>query len=233
MNLGKKKYEKGGNHMALEIFRSFGSEACALTARDQVDGESVEWRFQLERPLQLVLAFLNEEPEALGELTLEQQHWLREGFAGGSGDMLRDMAVHVLVCPQERGFDPVARLAAYSFSHEMFDLSRVASYAARSTLETSVVGTREMSRLSSGWSALLEDYKAQPLPRREALFEALVEDARRKGHPFELSLATEYTSLSQLLKALVIEMIQTRALLRRCLGCGRYFPANEVCLCGR
>jgi len=219
--------------MALEVFRSFGGEACALTVRERVGGESVEWQFQLERALQLVLAFLNEESDALGELTPEQQIWLREGFASGGGDLLRDMAAHVLVCTEERGHDPIARLAAYSFSHEMFDLSRVASYAARYTLETSVVGTRAMSRMSDGWSALLEAYKAQALPRREALFESLVNDARMKGHPFELSLASEYASLSQLLKALVIEMIQTRALLKRCLGCGRYYPANEACECGR
>jgi hypothetical protein len=214
--------------MALEVFRSSGGEGCALTVR-----ESVEWQFRLDRALQLVLAFLNEEPDALGELTPAQAGYFREGFAGGGGDLLRDMAAHVLVCTGERGHDPVARLAAYSFSHEMFDLSRVASYAARYTLEACVVGTREMSRLSEGWSALLESYKAQPLPRRAALFEALVDDARLKGHPFELSLAAEYTSLSQLLKALVIEMIQARALLKRCLGCGRYYPANENCGCGR
>ena len=219
--------------MALEVFRSFGGEACALTVRERVSGESVEWYFQLERPLQLVLAFLNEEPDALGALTDVQQRWLREGFASGGGDLLRDMAVHVLVCAEERGHDPIARLAAYSFSHEMFDLSRVASYAARFTLETSVVGTREMSRMSAGWSTLLEAYKAQAMPRREALFDALVNDARLKGHPFELSLAAEYATLSQLLKSLVIEMIQTRALLKRCLGCGRYYPANELCECGR
>ncbi|MCL2494500.1 MAG: hypothetical protein FWE98_02440 [Oscillospiraceae bacterium] len=219
--------------MALEVFRSFGGEACAVTVRERVGGESVEWQFQLERPLQLVMAFLNGEPEALGELTEVQQRWLREGFSGGGGDLLRDMAVHVLVCAEERGHDPIARLAAYSFSHEMFDLSRVASYAARFTLETSVVGTREMGRMSAGWSTLLEEYKAQPLPRREALFEALAEDARQKGHPFELSMAAEYATLSQLLKSLVIEMIQTRALLKRCLGCGRHYPANEACVCGR
>ena len=219
--------------MALEVFRSFGSEACALTVRERVGGEIVEWHFQLERPLQLVLAFLNEEPDALGVLTDVQQRWLREGFASGGGDLLRDMATHVLVCAEERGFDPIARLAAYSFSHEMFDLSRVSSYAARFTLETSVIGTREMERMSSGWSALLENYKTQAMPRREALFEALVEDARLKGHPFGLSLAAEYATLSQLLKSLVIEMIQTRALLKRCLGCSRYYPANEQCGCGR
>ena len=219
--------------MALEVFRSFGSETCAFTARERVGGESVEWHFQLERPLQLVLAFLNEEPDALGVLTDVQQRWLREAFANGGGDLLRDMAVHVLVCSEERGFDPIARLAAYSFSHELFDLSRVASYAARYTLETSVVGTQAMGRMSSGWSALLETYKTQAVPRREALFESLVEDAQAKGHPFELSLAAEFASMSQLLKSLVIEMIQMRTLLRRCLGCGRYFPANELCVCGR
>ena len=219
--------------MALEVFRSFGGEACALTVRERVGGERVEWHFQLERSLQLVLAFLNEEPDALGTLTDIQRRWLRDGFASGGGDLLRDMAVHVLVCAEERGFDPIARLAAYSFSHEMFDLSRVASYAARFNLETSVVGTQAMGRMSSSWSTLLESYKGLPLPRREALFEALVEDARVKGHPFELSLATEFSSLSQLLKSLVIDMIQTRTLLRWCLGCGRYFPANETCECGR
>jgi len=219
--------------MALEVFRSFGGEACAFTLRERIGGESVEWSFQLERSLQLMLAFLNEEPESLGELTPVQLRYFREGFSSGGGDLLRDMVTHVLVCPEERGFDPIARLAAYSFSHEMFDLSRVASYAARYTLETCVVGTREMSRMSAGWSTLLEAYKAQAMPRRAALFEALVNDARIKGHPFELSLAAEYASLSQLLKALVIEMIQTRALLKRCLGCGRYYPANELCGCGR
>ena len=219
--------------MALEVFRSFGGEACALNVRERVGGESVEWQFQLDRALQLVLAFLNQEPDSLGELTPAQQVYFLEGFASGGGDLLRDMAAHVLVCTQERGHDTIARLAAYSFSHEMFDLSRVASYAARYTLETSVVGTREMARMSAGWSTLLETYKAQALPRRAALFEALVNDARVKGHPFELSLAAEYASLAQLLKALVIEMIQTRALLKRCLGCGRYYPANELCGCGR
>jgi len=215
--------------MALEFFRSFGGEACALTVRDRVGGGSVEWQLPLERALRLVLAFLNEEPEALGELTPAQQEYFREGFAGGGGDLLRDMAAHVLVCTQERGHDPVARLAAYAASHEGFDPGRVASYAARYTLEARAAG----ACLPGGWDALLEEYKALPLPRRDALFEALADDARRKGHPFELRLAAEYASLSQLLKALVIEMIQTRALLKRCLGCGRYYPANELCGCGR
>lgn len=219
--------------MALEVFRSYGSESCAVALHDRVDGENVEWRFQLARPLQLLLAFLNGEPDEIGTLTFAQQRYFHESFASGAGELLRDMVTHVLVCEEERGFDPIARLAAYSFSHEMFDLSRVASYAARFSLETSVIGRRETDRMSSGWGALLDAYKAQALPRREALFEALVSDAAAKGHPFELSVATEYASLSQLLKSVVIEMIQTRTLLRRCPACGRHFAANEECLCGR
>lgn len=218
--------------MALEVFRSFGNEACSINLRERVGGESVEWRFQLASPTLLVLAFLNEEPEVLGELTPAQHRYFFEGFSGAGSSLLRDMVIHVLVCSEERAFDPIARLAAYSFSHEMFDLSRVASYAARFSLETSVVGKRETDTMTEGWVALLETYKTQALPRREALFDALVNDAAMKGHPFELSVAAEYASLSQLLKALVIEMIQTRTLLRKCLGCGRFFPANEPCPCG-
>ncbi len=219
--------------MSLEVFRSFGNEACAVTLRERFGGEQVEWHIQLARPMQLVLAFLNNDPKLLGDLTPAQQRFFRNGFVGGGLDLLRDMIVHVLVCNEERAFDPVARLAAYAFSHEMFDLSRVASFAARYSLETSVVGSKEMATMSTGWGTLLEAYKAQAMPRREALFDALVNDAGIKGHPFELSVAAEYASLSQLLKALVIELIEARGLLRCCLACGAYFPANEQCPCGR
>ena len=221
--------------MVVELFRCAGSEACALSLRDTVDGAQVAWAFQLESPARLALAFLNDEYESLAQgAPLEAgQAWVfREAFSRGNCALLREMIGHVLVCREERGFDPVARLAAYSFAHELFDLSRVASYAERVSLETSVVGTRDMTRMSAGWSVILEAHKKEPLARRSDLFEALLRDAAEKGYAFELSVSQEYSSLPQLLKSVVVEMIRGRVLLRRCPGCGRYSLAGEQSGCG-
>jgi len=221
--------------MVVEVFRSSGGEACALSLRDTVDGADAAWGFQLETPARLVLAFLNEEYEALGQgapLDPGQAWYFREAFSRGNCALLREMIDHVLVCREERGFDPVTRLAAYSFAHELFDLSRVASYAERVSLETSVVGTRDMAHMTAGWSAILEAHKKEPLARRSDLFEALMQDAAEKGYSFELSVAQEYSSLPQLLKSIVVEMIRGRVLLRRCPGCGRYSLAADESGCG-
>ena len=216
--------------MVVETFRTSGSEACALTVQDNVNGVAVEWSFQLECPARLVLAFLNEDYESFTKEdppTDEQAWYLRGAFAKGNGALLREMVDHVLVCREERGFDPITRLAAYSFAHELFDLSRVASYAERVSLEASVVGTKAMASMTAGWSGILSAHKAQPLAQRSDLFEALVLDAAEKGYAFELSLSQEHSSLSQLLKSFVVEMIRTRVLLGRCPGCGQYFLAAE------
>ena len=217
--------------MVVEAFRSAGSEACALSLRGAEEG--AEWRFQLECPARLVLAFLNEEYEGMCETMTAAQAWhFRDAFSRGNCALLRDMVDHVLVCREARGFDPVTRLAAYSFAHELFDLSRVASYAERVSLETSVVGTKEMTHMTAGWSTILEAHKKEPLARRSDLFEALVQDAAEKGYSFELSVSQEYSSLPQLLKSIVAEMIRERELLRRCPGCGSYSLAGGESGCG-
>ena len=221
--------------MVVEMFRSSGSEACALSLRDTVEGLDIAWGFQLESPARLVLAFLNGEYEDLhqGEpLSAGQAWYFREAFSRGNCALLREMIDHVLVCREERGFDPITRLAAYSFAHELFDLTRVASYAERVSLETSVVGTKDMTHMTAGWSAILEAHKKEPLARRSDLFEALMQDAAEKGYYFELSVSQEYSSLPQLLKSIVVEMIRGRALLRRCPACGRYSLAGEESGCG-
>jgi len=221
--------------MVVELFRSSGSEACALSLRDTVEGLDVAWGFQLEYPARLALAFLNGEYEDLSQrepLSEGQARYFRDAFSRGNCALLREMIDHVLVCREERGFDPVTRLAAYSFAHELFDLSRVASYAERVSLETSVVGTKEMTHMTAGWSAILEAHKKEPLARRSDLFEALVQDAAEKGYSFELSVSQEYSSLPQLLKSIVVEMIRERELLRRCPGCSRYSLAGAESGCG-
>jgi rRNA maturation protein Nop10 len=221
--------------MVVELFRSSGSEACALSLRDTVEGIDVAWDFQLEYPARLVLAFLNGEYEDLNQrepLSEGQAWYFRDAFSRGNCALLRELVDHVLVCREARGFDPITRLAAYSFAHELFDLSRVASYAERVSLETSVVGTKDMTHMTAGWSAILEAHKKEPLARRSDLFEALMQDAAEKGYSFELSVSQEHSSLPQLLKSVVAEMIRERELLRRCPACGRYSLAEEESGCG-
>ena len=223
----------------VETFRTSGQRGCEVIVREVVDGLDASWRFSLKAPAELVLAFLNDEYDTLRaseEETAsdEQSMYYRGVFSRGNGPLLRDMVDHVLVCEEERGFDPIARLAAYSFANGMFDLSRVASYTERLSLETSVVGAAATAQVSERWNALLEEYKQQQFPRREELFAALVKDTEENGYPFELGVSMEYSSLPQLLKAFVVEMIRTRALLRRCPACGRYALAAEdgACWCG-
>ena len=217
--------------MGVELFRSSGGEACTVTLREAPEGEAGGWQIQLSRPAQLVLAFLNEEYAVLTEET-RQEGYLHEAFARGNGTLLREMIDHVLVCEEERGFDPVVRLAAYSYSHELFDLSRLSSYTNRVSLETSVVGKTPMEQMAAGWQAILEAYKAEPFAQRSDLFQALVADAQAQHYPFELGVATEYPSISQLLKAFITEMVRRRVLLRRCPVCGRYSLAAEDAVCG-
>jgi len=226
--------------MVVETFRSVGSGHCEVALREEANENAVAWRFMLDSPACLVLAFLNDDYEALldasDETTAgqEQALYYRERFARGNSALLRDMVNHVLVCEDERGFDPIARLAAYSFANEMFDLSRVASYSERVSLETSVLGTEATRRMSRRWNNLLEGHKQQPFPSRGELFEALMRDAAMNKYPFELGVSAEFSSLPQLLKAFVAEMIRTRVLLCRCGACGRYALAadEETCVCG-
>ena len=223
--------------MVVETYRTSGGSGCEVIMREEVGGAEAAWRFSLKNPADLVLAFLNDEYDALrsdgSRISGEQALYYREVFSRGNGPLLRDMVDHVLVCGEERGFDTIARLAAYSFANEMFDLSRVASYTERLSLETSVLGKTATGYMSESWNALLAEHKKQQYPRREDLFEALVQDAQKRGYPFELGLSSQYSSLPQLLKAFVAEMIRGRVLLRRCAVCGRYGLAKEeaVCIC--
>jgi len=194
------------------------------------------WRFLLDRPACLVLAFLNDDYSGIRVsetdfVSSEQAEYYREAFSRGNGALLRDMIDHVLVCTEERGFDPIIRLAAYSFANEMFDLSRVASFTERISLEASVLGVESTQQMALAWSALLGKHKQKPFPCREALFESLVKDANENEYPFALGLLIEYPSLPQLLKAFVVEMIRSRVLLRRCGECGRYALAKEPAAC--
>ena len=221
--------------MVVKTFRSSGSSACEVVVQEDIDGIVAAWRFLLERPACLVLAFLNEDYSSLRmneteHISDEQAKYYRDTFSRGNGALLRDMVDHVLVCQEERGFDPITRLAAYSFANEMFDLSRVASFAERVSLEASVVGA-EATQLAQAWSALLGVYKQKPFPCREELFKALVQDADANQYPFALGLSMEFPSLPQLLKAFVVEMIRERVLLRRCGDCGCYALAKEPVAC--
>ena len=225
--------------MVVEMFRTSGENGCEVIARETLGGTLVAWRFLLNGPASLVLAFLNDAYETLRaseEETIsdEQAMYYRETFARGNGALLRDMINHVLVCEEERGFDPIVRLAAYSFANGMLDLSPVTSYAERVSLETSVLGAEATQWMSERWNALLAEHKLRPFPCREEFFKALVQDAEAAKYPFELGVSTEFSSLPQLLKAFVAEMIHKRVLLCRCELCGRYALAaeEELCLCG-
>ncbi|MDR2753656.1 MAG: hypothetical protein LBB50_05055 [Oscillospiraceae bacterium] len=217
--------------MVAETFQAAGSEACTVLLQETQD-DTPGWYLHLRCPAALVLAFLNDEFDELTQ-TPEQEHVLRTELARGNGAQLREMIDHVLVCKEERGFDPIVRLAAYSFAHEMFDLSRLASFTERVSLETAVVGTVPTENMAARWGAILKAHKAAPFAQRSDLFRALLEDANSARYPFELSMAREYPSISQMLKAFVAEMVRTRALLRRCPACGRYLlAAEDACTCG-
>jgi len=223
--------------MAVKIFRSSGNTNCEVVVQEDIDGIVASWRFLLERSACLVLAFLNDDYGGIrvnetDSVSEEQADYYRETFSRGNGALLRDMVDHVLVCKEERGFDPITRLAAYSFANEMFDLSRVASFAERVSLEASVLGADATQQMAQAWSALLGAHKQKPFPCREELFKALVQDADTNQYPFALGLSMEFPSLPQLLKAFVVEMIRNRELLRRCDECGRYALAKESAGCG-
>lgn len=218
--------------MVLECFRSAGSDACAITICDKTGEEDFCWSFQLERPAQLVLAFLNGEYDDL--LTDDdqqrefQQIYLREHLSRGNLHLVREMIRHVLVCKQEQGFDPVLRLAAYTFAEGMFEVDRLTRYSEKATLETSVLGAEAMERMTSRWRLMLAEHEAlSPPPSREALFEALLNDAAEAGYPFELSFCQEYASFAHLMKAFAVEMVRRRVLLKRCQRCDRYFLSAE------
>ncbi|MCL2105470.1 MAG: DUF6076 domain-containing protein [Oscillospiraceae bacterium] len=218
--------------MVLECFRSANSDACALTLRDRLGEADIQWNVQLKSPAHMVLAFMNED---CGELLAEeedlrrvQQLYWRESFGKASLRPLRELVEHVLLCKQEKGFDPIVRLAAYTFAEGLFDVDRLTRYTEKATLETSVRGAAAMESMMGSWSALLEARSAAALPGdRAGLFEALLADAAEKLYPFELSFCQEYSSLTHLLKAFVIEMIRGRVLLKRCLSCGRCFLSAE------
>lgn len=213
--------------MLVKTYRGTASERCVVALENQ--------RFMLQRPVELVLAFLHDDYSALQDCngnpaTPEQALLYHEQFTQHSAaPLLRDMINYVLVCEQERGFDPVARLAAYAFAHDMFDLSRVASFSQRVTLETSV--DSQNRDMLERWHKLLQEGKGCAITTREELFEALLADAQAAGSPFSLTLAAEFSSPSQLLKSIVVEMVHTRVLLRHC-NCGLYALAGEAPSCG-
>ncbi|MCL2531210.1 MAG: hypothetical protein FWE40_03525 [Oscillospiraceae bacterium] len=212
--------------MLVKTYRGTASERCVVALENQ--------RFILQQPAELVLAFLHDDYSALCDCngnppTAEQAEYYREQFARHSAaPLLRDMINHVLVCEQERGFDPVARLAAYAFAHDMFDLSRVASFSQRVTLETSV--DSQNRDMLERWHQLLQEGKGEAITTRGELFDALLADAQAAGSPFSLTLAAEFSSPSQLLKSFVVEMVHTRVLLHRC-ACGLYALAGEALPC--
>ncbi|MCL2195007.1 MAG: hypothetical protein FWB76_03560 [Oscillospiraceae bacterium] len=213
--------------MLVKTYRGTASERCVVALENQ--------RFVLRQPAELVLAFLHDDYAALHGCdgtppTPEQTEHYHEQFARHSAaPLLRDMISHVLVCEQERGFDPVTRLAAYAFAHDMFDLSRVASFSQRVTLETSV--DSQNRDMFTRWNELAQNGRGQEITTRRELFDALLEDATTAGSPFSLTLVAEFSSPSQLLKSVVVEMVHTRTLLRRC-DCGRYALAGEELACG-
>ncbi|MDR1928387.1 MAG: DUF6076 domain-containing protein [Oscillospiraceae bacterium] len=218
--------------MTLEVFRSAGSEVCAVALRDKLLNEEIFWEFLPKTPSQMLLAFLNEDYGSLlaqeSPLRELQQAYLRERLSGGSCRHLRDMIDHVLVCKREKGFDPVMRLAAYTYAEGLFDVDRLTRYTEKATLEASVLGAQAMERMSAAWAALLEQRRNAALPAsKEVLFDALLMDATAQGYPFELSFCQEYSSFAHLLKAFAVELIRGRSLLKRCQCCGRYFPARE------
>jgi len=223
--------------MVVKTFRSSGSSRCEVVLREDVGEMTAAWRFVLEQPACLVLAFLNDDYSNLRfsddeTVSDEQAAYYRETFSRGNGALLRDMIDRVLVCREERGFDPITRLAAYSFANEMFDLSQVASFAERVSLEASVLGSDAAQQMTERWKALLDEHKQRQFPSREDLFEALMRDTEAYNYPFELGLSMEFPSLSQLLKAFVVEMIRSRKLLCRCESCGRYALAKGQGRCG-
>jgi len=213
--------------LPLELFKTAGSEVCTLTLR----GEEDNWRFRLENAFELVLYFMNGECQPL--LSTEswqdrqrQAAYFREAFASPALVSLRDLAEHVLVCGQPRGFDPVARLAAYTYANGITD---VLGFAESREPETSVVGSEAAAHMTRNWGALRKQYCA-----REPLFAALLEDAARQGYPFELGVCARYPSLPHLLRALVGDMIESRRLLRRCPVCKSYSMAEALphpCAC--
>ncbi|MDR2525895.1 MAG: DUF6076 domain-containing protein [Oscillospiraceae bacterium] len=195
-------------------------------------GADASLSFQLEQPAQLVLAFLNREYAALlsgeEEQRAAESAYIRAVFEREGLLFVREMILHVLVCKQEQGFDPVQRLAAYTFAHGLFEADRQTRYTEKAALETSVIGLIGMERMTARWNALLAGHEAQtPPPHRDDLFEALLADAAEAGYPFALSFCQEYASLSHLLKSFAVEMIRRRVLLKCCQGCGRYFLAAE------
>lgn len=218
--------------MVLECFRSAGSEACAITICDKIGEEDFAWSFRLEQPAQLVLAFLNNAYDDLFSKDPRerdfQRVYLRENLARSNQRLMREMITHVLVCKQEQGFDPVLRLAAFTFAEGMFEVDRLTRYTEKATLETSVLGEEAMERMSARWGRMLaEQGAAGPHASREALFEALLADAAEEGYPFELSFCQEYASFAHLLKAFAVSMIRGRVLLKRCQRCQRYFLSSE------
>jgi len=205
--------------MLVKTYRGTAGGRCVVVLENR--------RFVLQQPAELVLAFLHDDYTALrgcnGELlSPEQAELCHEMFSQHSAaPLLRDMIDHVLVCEQERGFDCVTRLAAYAFAHDMFDLSRVASFSQRVTLEASV---------EAGSQAMLARWGELAQQPHDNLFNALLDDAQANGSPFSLTLAAEFSSPSQLLKSIVVEMVQMRVLLR-CCGCGKYALAGDKLTC--
>jgi len=213
--------------MPLELFKTSGSEACTLILR----GEESAWRFHLEDAVELVLYFMNEAYLPLlstesWEDRQRQAAYFGAALASPALSALRDLAEHVLVCEQARGFDPVVRLAAYTYANGLPD---VLGCAETRELETTVIGSEAAADMTRNWGALRKQYH-----ERESLFAALLEDAAREGYPFELGVSAQYPSLPHLLRALVGEMAASRRLLRRCPVCGRYSMADALphpCAC--
>ena len=220
--------------MPLELFRTTGSDTCAVTFHE----EEGDWCVRLDDACKLVECFMNLAylpllTDDTREIRQRQAMFFRRAFADPSLDPLRNLVNHVLVCETPRGFDPVIRLAAYTFLNGESDLLGCAETR---ELETSVVGSRAAAGMAQNWNALAEAYAARRESRAE-IFQALLDDAAEKEYPFELGVSARYPSLGDVLRMLVGNMIESRRLLRRCPTCMKYFPADAlplpcVCACG-
>ena len=238
--------------MSLELFITSGSESGTITMREDTEKtaeytlesfsqegsqeQAAPFQFRFESPVELVLCFMNKDYSPLlstqshGERR-QQIAYFRETFARPSLEALREFIDHVLVCENARGFDPVVRLAAFAYAGGAFDFP---GGTEGRELEASVVGQTAAARMSQRWGVLLKEYSTFG-QSREALFEALIEDAAANEYPFELGVSTEYASFAHLLRAFAEDMIVSRQLLRRCPVCRRYAVAEALpfpCGCG-
>ena len=223
---------------SLENARANPQQSVPEPLRETVSRETVPpLQFRFESPVELVLCFMNRDYSPLLSTQSQSERrrqiaYFRETFAQTSLGEMREFINHVLVCETARGFDPVIRLAAYSYAGGSFGF---AGGTESRELEASVVGQKAAARMSQRWGALMREHSAPGRPR-ETLFEALLEDAAMNGYPFELGVSTEYESFAHLLRVFAEDMVAARQLLRRCPVCRRYAIAEALpfpCGCGQ